>query len=131
MDKELKETITKMLEDLKELLEEENTNIDDIRKQTVVNFGVLTDVLEKLKEKSIVEAVSDIIRSYDDAIAMCLKAGAPDDDDFRYDFTVRYINMLLALIANLCLVKDFVKDKNNLKFIKDKLNECLLYLDRI
>lgn len=130
MDKEIKETITKMLNDLKELLEE-NTNIDDIRKQTVVNFGVLTDVLEKLKEKSIVEAVSDIIRSYDDAIAMCLRAGAPDDDDFRYDFTVRYINMLLALIANLCLVKDFVKDKNNLKFIKEKLNECLLYLDRI
>lgn len=132
MDKELKETITKMLEDLKKLLEEENTDIADIRKQTVVNFGVLTDVLEKSKDKGIVEATSDTIRSYDEAISKCSEVGAPiNDKEFIYDFTTRYINMVLSLVSYLFLVKDFAKKEENLKFLKEKTKECLLYMDRI
>lgn len=132
MDKELKETISKMLEDLKKLLEEENTDIADIRKQTIVNFGVLTDVLEKSKDKSIVEATSDTIRSYDEAISKCSEVGAPiNDKEFIYDFTTHYINMVLSLVSYLFLVKDFAKKEENLKFLKEKTKECLLYMDRI
>ena len=127
----MKEELKKMLKELQEELENENTDIDDIRKQVIINFIVLKDILKRTKEKTIVEATSEIIRSYDDSLAKCLEAGAKMDDAFNYDFTTRYINTILSLVANLFLVTDFAKDKDNLAFLKSKVKESLVYIDRL
>jgi len=127
----MKEELKKMLKELQKELENENTDIDDIRKQAAINFIALNYILKKTKEKTIVEATSEVIRSYDDSLAKCLEAGAKMDDDFNYDFTTRYINTILSLVANLFLVTDFAKDKDNLAFLKSKVRESLVYIDRL
>lgn len=127
----MKEELLEMLKELKEELENENTDMDDIRKQIIMNFMVLKDILKRTKEKTIVEATSEIIRSYDDSLAKCLEAGAKMDDEFNYAFTTKYINTILSLVANLFLVTDFAKDKDNLAFLKSKVRECLIYIDRL
>ena len=72
-----------------------------------------------------------MIRSYDDALAKCLDAGAKADDEFMYEFTVHYLNTILSLVANLFMANDFAKDKDNLAFLKSKVRECLIYIDRL
>lgn len=131
MENKEKEIIEK-LEELKNLLEDEDSNMDYIRQKAAVNLAVLTSILNDLKEgKHIVEALSEVLRSYDDALAKCLEAGAKADAEFMYDFTTHYLNSILSLAGNLCLVKDFLKDSEHLAFIKSKVRECLIYIDRL
>lgn len=104
----------------------------ELKEQQATNLVIIENIIKELeKGKSIVEASSKNLRSYDDALAKCLDIGAKADDEFMYDFTTQYINTILSLVANLCLVKDFAKDGDNLAFIKSKVRECLIYIDRL
>ena len=126
----MKEELINMLEELKEELK--NDSMDKIRHKSAENMVVVSEIIKDMKKgKSLVEASSEMIRSYDDALAKCLDAGAKADDEFMYDFTVHYLNTILSLVANLFLVEDFAKDKDNLAFLKSKLRECLIYIDRL
>ena len=126
----MKEELLEMLEELKEELKD--SSMDDIRHKSAENMIVTQAILEYLKEgKNIVEASSKIIRSYDDALGKCLDRGAKADDEFMYAFTTTYLSTLLGMIANLCLVKDFAKNRDNIAFIKSKVRECLIYIDRL
>lgn len=126
----MKEELINMLEELKEELK--NDSMDKIRHKSAENMVVVSEIIKDMKKgKSLVEASSEMIRSYDDALAKCLDAGAKADDEFMYDFTVHYLNTILSLVANLFLVEDFAKDKDNLAFLKSKVRECLIYIDRL
>lgn len=126
----MKEELINMLEELKEELK--NDSSDKIRHKSAENMVVVSEIIKDMKKgKSLVEASSEMIRSYDDALAKCLDAGAKADDEFMYEFTVHYLNTILSLVANLFLVEDFAKDKDNLAFLKSKVRECLIYIDRL
>ena len=126
----MKEELINMLEELKEELK--NDSMDKIRHKSAENMVVVSEIIKDIKKgKSLVEASSEMIRSYDDALAKCLDAGAKADDEFMYEFTVHYLNTILSLVANLFLVEDFAKDKDNLAFLKSKVRECLIYIDRL
>ena len=126
----MKEELISMLEELKEELK--NDSMDKIRHKSAENMVVVSEIIKDMKKsKSLVEASSEMIRSYDDALAKCLDAGAKADDEFMYEFTVHYLNTILSLVANLFLVEDFAKDKDNLAFLKSKVRECLIYIDRL
>ena len=126
----MKEELINMLEELKEELK--NDSKDKIRHKSAENMVVVSEIIKDMKKgKSLVEASSEMIRSYDDALAKCLDAGAKADDEFMYEFTVHYLNTILSLVANLFLVEDFAKDKDNLAFLKSKVRECLIYIDRL
>lgn len=126
----MKEELINMLEELKEELK--NDSMDKIRHKSAENMVVVSEIIKDMKkDKSLVEASSEMIRSYDDALAKCLDAGAKADDEFMYGFTVHYLNTILSLVANLFLVEDFAKDKDNLAFLKSKVRECLIYIDRL
>lgn len=126
----MKEELINMLEELKEELK--NDSMDKIRHKSAENMVVVSEIIKDMKKgKSLVEASSEMIRSYDDALAKCLDAGAKADDEFMYEFTVHYLNTILSLVANLFLVEDFAKDKDNLAFLKSKVRECLIYIDRL
>ena len=126
----MKEELINMLEELKEELK--NDFMGKLRHKAAENMVVVSEIIKDMKKgKSLVEASSDMIRSYDDALAKCLDAGAKADDEFMYDFTVHYLNTILSLVANLFLVEDFAKDKDNLAFLKSKVRECLIYIDRL
>lgn len=128
--KDYKKELTDMLEELKEDLE--YNPIDDIRKKSAESIIITQAILGYLMEgKTIVEASSKCLRSYDDALAKCLDKGAKADDDFMYAFTVNYLCNILGIISNLFLVEDFAKDKDNLAFLKSKVRECLIYIDRL
>ena len=105
---------------------------EDLFKQLKSNITCVLKVLSGTKGKSLVESASDVIRSYDEALSKCLKAGAKiEDKDFLYDFTTNYTNIVLTLVANLLITKDVAKDENNLSFLKGKLKECILYIDKL
>lgn len=126
----MKEELINMLEELKEKLK--NDFMGKIRHKSAENMVVVSEIIKDMKKgKSLVEASSEMIRSYDDALAKCLDAGAKADDEFMYDFTVHYLNTILSLVANLFMVNDFAKDKDNLAFLKSKVRECLIYIDRL
>lgn len=128
----MKEELEKMLEELKEDLEKklEDYKLDAVRYNNAEGIVTTHSILKNMdKGKSLVEASSDIIRSYDDALAKCLEAGAKADDEFMYVFTTQYLTTILSLVANLFTVKDFAKDKDNLAFLKSKVRECLIYID--
>lgn len=126
----MKEELISMLEELKEELK--NDFMDKIRHKFAENMVVVSEIIKDMKKgKSLVEASSEMIRSYDDALAKCLDAGAKANDEFMYEFTVHYLNTILSLVANLFLVEDFAKDKDNLAFLKSKVRECLIYIDRL
>ena len=126
----MKEELINMLEELKEELK--NDSMDKIGHKSAENMVVVSEIIKDMKKgKSLVEASSEMIRSYDDALAKCLDAGAKADDEFMYEFTVHYLNTILSLVANLFLVEDFAKDKDNLAFLKSKVRECLIYIDRL
>lgn len=126
----MKEELISMLEELKEELK--NDFMDKIRHKSAENMVVVSEIIKDMKKgKSLVEASSEMIRSYDDALAKCLDAGAKANDEFMYEFTVHYLNTILSLVANLFLVEDFAKDKDNLAFLKSKVRECLIYIDRL
>ena len=126
----MKEELINMLKELKEELK--NDSMDKIRHKSAENMVVVSEIIKDMKKgKSLVEASSEMIRSYDDALAKCLDAGAKADDEFMYEFTVHYLNTILSLVANLFLVEDFAKDKDNLAFLKSKVRECLIYIDRL
>ena len=126
----MKEELINMLEELKEELK--NDSMDKIRHKSAENMVVVSEIIKDMKKsKSLVEASSEMIRSYDDALAKCLDAGAKADDEFMYECTVHYLNTILSLVANLFLVEDFAKDKDNLAFLKSKVRECLIYIDRL
>ena len=126
----MKEELINMLEELKEELK--NDSMDKIGHKSAENMVVVSEIIKDMKKgKSLVEASSEMIRSYDDALAKCWDADAKADDEFMYEFTVHYLNTILSLVANLFLVEDFAKDKDNLAFLKSKVRECLIYIDRL
>ena len=127
---DIKKELINALKEVKKDLEDDS--LDEIRHKVANNLVTTHIIVKDIKDgKNIVEAVSEMIRSYDDALAKCLEAGAKADDDFMYDFTVNYLNTILSLVANLFLVTDFAKDKDNLAFLKSKVRECLIYIDRL
>lgn len=127
---DIKKELINALKEVKKDLEDDS--LDEIRHKVANNLVTTHIIVKDIKDgKNIVEAVSEMIRSYDDALAKCLEAGAKADDEFMYDFTVHYLNTILSLVANLFLVEDFAKDKDNLAFLKSKVRECLIYIDRL
>lgn len=127
---DIKKELINALKEVKKDLEDDS--LDEIRHKVASNLATTHIIVKDIKDgKNIVEAVSNMLRSYDDALAKCLEAGAKADDDFMYDFTVNYLNTILSLVANLFLVTDFAKDKDNLAFLKSKVRECLIYIDRL
>lgn len=107
-------------------------DLKEIKREAAKNYAIVNEIMDIMAEdKTLVEASSEMIRSYDDALAKCLDAGAKADDEFMYDFTVHYLNTILSLVANLFMVDNFAKDKDNLAFLKSKVRECLIYIDRL
>ena len=114
---------------MEELLEKYCAN--DVPRNIGNDLKALINVLEKAKDKSIEEATNDVIRNYDEALAKCIEAGAKkDDESFMYDFNTQYIHAALSLVSNLLLVNDFAKNKDNIEFVKNKINEVLTYIDK-
>lgn len=130
---EMKNELKKMLEEMKNDLDKRGKyNTEELTKNTASNLITALEILHSVNEgKSIIEASNEFIRSYDEALALCLKAGANDDEPFRYDFTTYYINTLLSLVANLISIKDFAKDPKNRAFLKSKIRESLIYIDML
>lgn len=131
-----KDIIKELEEILKELKSAKNDatqlKIEELKEATANNLIRAIEVIYAMsKGKSVVEASNKFIRSYDEALAKCLKTGAEDTDDFRYDFTTYYMNVILSLVANLVFVKDFAKDDKNRAFLKSKIRECLIYIDML
>lgn len=107
-------------------------NIKNLSRVSASNIAVCNNILEDIKEMSLVEAVNKYIRSYDESLAYCLEKGASEDDEqFMYDFTTAYLNTILALVSNLFLVDNFAKKSSNRAFLKSKVRECLIYIDRL
>lgn len=138
MEKDIIKDLEEILEQLKSTNNKTELKIEELTEATAINLVRTIEILYAVKKgKSLVEASSKFVRSYDDALAQCLKIGAEDNEDFkdnedfRYDFTTQYMNSILSLVANLVFVKDFAKDDKNRAFLKSKIRECLIYIDML
>lgn len=125
------EELIEKLRELQKELEAKNLDIGRIKDRSDTNAAATIAVLKEYGDKSLVEAYSNVLRSYDDALAKCIEAGAEEDDDFIHKFTIHYVNTLLAIIANLLLMDEITGDKKNIAFIKSKIKESLLYIDKL
>lgn len=131
----MEEDLIKLLEDLKKFKEKigmkEIEEPTEIKTASFVNLKSSYNILDRLDDKSLDDAFNDEIRSYENALAKCLEAGATADDDFMRDFTTHYASTVLGIMSNLLASEDFVKNKDNVDFTKNKIKECLKYMDRL
>ena len=105
---------------------------DELTEQIKTNVKCIAKVLSNTKDKSLAESVNSVMRTYDEALAKCVDAGAKTEDKgFMYDFTTTYTNAVLSLVANLLLVKDITKNESNIVFLKSKLEECSACIDKL
>jgi hypothetical protein len=131
----MEEDLIKLLEDLKKFKEKigmkEIEEPTEIKTASFVNLKSSYNILDRLDDKSLDDAFNDEIRSYENALAKCLEAGATADDDFMRDFTTHYTSTVLGIMSNLLASEDFVKNKDNVDYTKNKIKECLKYMDRL
>lgn len=131
----MEEDLIKLLEDLKKFKEKigmkEIEEPTEIKTASFVNLKSSYNILDRLDDKSLDDAFNDKIRSYENALAKCLEAGATADDDFMRDFTTHYTSTILGIMSNLLASEDFVKNKDNVDYTKNKIKECLKYMDRL
>lgn len=132
----MEEELMKILKEVKEFKEQYMMGDNKSVILEHAAFGSLRTtqrIVKNMKEinVSLEKAFDDEIRSYEDALAKCLDAGATADDDFVHDFTSHYIYNLLGIAANLFALENFTKDKDNLDFLRTKVKECLKYMDRL
>lgn len=128
----MKEELIKLLNEMKENLEKEDFNEEKVTKDAAINTVATIKILDSMKEgKTLVEASSSLVRSFDDALSKCLENGAAADDEFMYNFTTNYLNTQLGILSGLFSVKDIAKNRDNLAFLKSKVRECLVYIDRL
>lgn len=126
----MKEELINELEKLKAILED--SDIETMRKAAARGIALFAEVDDEMKDgKSVVEATSKYIRSFDEALSKCLEEGATADDEFMYGFTTHYLYTILTLVANLFMKEGFAKNRDNLAFLKSKVRECLVYIDRL
>ena len=133
MEKEVKEELKKMLQEMSDdIANKGKYNTGDLTKNTAENLIKTIEILHAMNNgATIMEATTKFIRAYEEAYGMCLKNGAEDNDEFKYDFTTYYINAILSLVANLISIKDFAKNDRNRAFLKSKIRECLIYIDML
>lgn len=131
----MEEDLIKLLEDVKKLKEKlgmkEIEEPKEIETASFVNLKSSCNILDGLDDKSLDDAFNDEIRSYENALAKCLEAGATADDDFIRDFTTHYMSTVLGIMSNLLITKEVFEDKDNIDFIKSKIKDCLKYMDRL
>ena len=129
----MKEKLLEMLKELKEdLVKQEKYDTDGLGRTSAINLIAAKAILDQMKEgKTLVEASSKVVRSYDDALAKCLDEGQKADDEFMYDFTTNYLNSMLGILSCLFVVPEFAKDRENRAFLKSKVREALIYIDRL
>lgn len=131
----MEEDLIKLLEDLKKFKEKigmkEIEEPTEIKTASFVNLKSSYNILDRLDDKPLDDAFNDEIRSYENALAKCLEAGATADDDFMRNFTTHYTSTVLGIMSNLLASEDFVKNKDNVDYTKNKIKECLKYMDRL
>lgn len=132
----MEEELMKILKEVKEFKEQ---CLMDTTKDTILehaafqNLRTTQRIVKTMEEdnKTLEESLNNEIRSYENALAKCLEIGATADDEFMHNFTSHYIYNVLGVTANIFALEDFTKDKDNVEFLRNKVKECLKYMDRI
>lgn len=132
----MEEELIKILKEVKEFKEQyliDTTKDNLLEHAAFQNLRTTQKIVKNMEDNniSLEEAFNGEIRTYEDALAKCLEAGATANDEFMHDFTSHYTYNVLGISANLFALEDFTKDKDNLDFLRTKVKECLKYIDRL
>ena len=129
----MEEDVIKVLEDLKKIKEKLGLNNEDSMAIEMASFNSRKTAHNIVKNptNNLEDSFNEEIRSYENALSKCLEAGATANDDFIKDFTAHYISTLLGVFSNLLVLKDILENKDSVDFIKNKIKECLVYIDRL